>query len=74
MSDWVLNGIAIFFIAIVVLVGIASLVVTVIHYYKCRSRRISMMADTQGSNMASANAQRMQRYVRAEEFDRASLG
>ena len=74
-SDWVLNGIAIFFIAIVVLVGIASLVVTAIHYYYKRCwRRMSAMADTPGSSAGHANAQRMQRYVRAEESDRNPLG
>jgi CheY-like chemotaxis protein len=72
-SDRIMSGIAIFFIAIVVLVGVAAAIVTAIHYYKFRRRRISAMAYTQGLSMRSANAQRMQRYVCAEESDRDPL-
>jgi len=74
ISDWIMSGIAIFFIAIAVLVGVASAIVTVIYYYKRRCRQISTMADTPGSSMESANAQRIERYVHAEESVRNPLG
>ena len=73
-SNWVQSVIAIFFIVIVVLVGIASLVVTVIHYYYKRSWRRMSADDTPGSSMGSASAQRMERYVHAEESVRDPLG
>jgi CheY-like chemotaxis protein len=71
--DWWLNSIAIFFLSIVVLVGIASLIVTVIYHY-IRRRRISAIANTPYLSIESANAERMRRYVRAADSNRNTLG
>jgi CheY-like chemotaxis protein len=70
-SHWVQSAIAIFFLTIVILVGVTSAIVTVIHYYYKRCWR--RMSAKDGSSMESASAQRMQRYVCAEESDRDPL-
>ncbi len=74
--DWVLNGIAIFFIAVVVLVGIASLIVTAIyHYSRLRGRtgamRLNTQTDTSGE---AAKADRARKFIQAREAHQDALG
>jgi CheY-like chemotaxis protein len=77
--DWVLVTRVIFFVVILCM-AIGAALFAAVHYSNHRRRRRTAAANLDEqfnraiSGMESAKAERMQRYVRAEESDRDSLG